>query len=134
MKFEWNLTEEKYNTMKDFMEKETGYEDWDYFGCVRTGDICVDINAWCVYKNINAYIEFALFVGGVESNYGYSSLDENYPYDLVDYYDGFPIKDIPYNDFKQIAETYLEKLIIKANETYDKADLVAEANKPLHIW
>ena len=134
MKFVWDLTEEKYNEMKDWMVDVNETEDFECFGCVRTGEICIDINAWCAFNDIPEYLEFAMFVGGVESPYGYSSLDEDYPYDHVDYFDGFPIKNVPYNDFKQIAETYLEKLIIKANETYDEADLVAEANKPLHIW
>lgn len=140
MKFVWDMTEEKFDEMKDFMKNgkdglwET-HEDVEFFGCVRSGEVCIDINAWCALDDAPPYLEFSMYVGGI-GNYGYSKVDETHVwnYDHVDYYTGFEIKDMSYSEFKQATEVFLKELIKKANETYDEADLVAEANKPLHVW
>ena len=46
MKFVWDMTGEKFDEMKDFMVNNDNSEDVEFFGCVRSGEVCIDINAY----------------------------------------------------------------------------------------
>jgi len=58
-----------------------------------------------------------------------------YPYDEVNYGE-FPAGFESYtaNEFQKAAERVFEKFIEEQSIIYDKADLIAKANEPLHEW
>lgn len=76
-KFIWNLSEESWF---NFLS-----EDWPteiFLGTVRCGDLCWDIMA------VNKKLYADLYVGGVDTGYGYSREAETcgYPYDMCQEY------------------------------------------------
>lgn len=115
--FVWDLTEEKFNSMIAFIGDPD--HDEEFFGCLRIGDICFDIQG---YDNVN---ELSLFVGGVDSGYGYGK--DGYPYDHIDYYRNTIEEGMSFEKYKERTEALAKKLI-RENGLIDKA------NQPLHVW
>ena len=148
MEFFWEMEEKDYNEMIQSMNKAAldGSTEDDYYGCVRTGEICVDILA------AGSFLEYSLFVGGIDTGYGYSSReameignyktkydvpdDLMYPYDHVDYFSGFGLElnNMSFDEFKRKTEEKIIMILDDMNKEYNEADLIAEANKPLHVW
>lgn len=155
MKFAWDIDEEKWGAFAKAINEENflaAYDEGDYIGCCRVGDLCFDIRAW----NGGDWTGwgFELFCGGVDTGYGYSAREamatgkyENkwevpdelqYPYDEVDYgeFDMWYSEPIPpFDEFKSKAERVFEEFIESHRDNYlSNADLVAKANEPLHVW
>ncbi len=136
MKFKWNLlegfAEYKRNQANYINGDEEGYGN--YVGNVRFGNLCYDIVEW------GDHLWFDLYVGGVDTGYGYGV--DDYPYDWCDLA-GFPWNDYLANtsdeDFKREVEEFIEEHInqFEGYITSIKAipvDLVAKANEELREW
>ena len=130
MEFVWDLNEEEWKNygvdIRKVAESEPdgAVNTAGVVGCCRVGDLCFDLRAWgCITEDEVPSLGFELYVGGVDT--GYNETSEGRPYDIVDEYGEFPIAalDMPLMKFKELAE-----------ETFEKADLIAKANEPLHIW
>ena len=129
MNFDWtNFTENDFVDYCARVENGMVYGD-DYHGCVRIGDLCFDLVTRSHEKG-KLWLSYDLYVGGVDTGYGYS---DDYPYD---YAEGGDFEDcminLSYDDFKKTAEEHFKVFI--NTWPYNKADLVAKANKPLNIW
>lgn len=129
MKFDWtNFTEIDFTDYCAKAENDLMHED-EYVGCVRVGNLCFDL---MVRDNDGKlYLSYDLYVGGVDSGYGYTASD--YPYD---YAEGGNFEDtmisMSYEEFQKYAEEKFE-LFIKI-WPYEAASLVGKANEPLNIW
>ena len=127
--FDGAFTEEEFvETVKKAHDKSYKRLE-DYAGAVRLGDLCFDFVLIELEPNEPLYLLYDLYVGGIDSGYGYK---DGYPYD---YFDGDCFKqgslDMNYKDFKSMAEKELTNFILKwKNDEY----LIEKANEPLHIW
>lgn len=136
MKFDWtNFTEVDFTDYCAKTENDILIATDDYVGCVRVGNLCFDLLIRFDDNN-KSYLSYDLYVGGVDSGYGYSSRNdktEEYPYD---YADGGMFEDrmiwMTYEEFQKYAEYEFEKYINTHN--YSEASLVDKANEPLNIW
>lgn len=124
--FDWRDFDEKtYNDcVKSAHAKDIS--TIDYVGAVHVGDLCFDLSLIDRTDTEPLYIQYDLYVGGVDSGYGYS--ESGYPYD---YFDGGcfynDVIDMPYADFQSMAEKELTEFI-------DAEGFRAKANEHLHIW
>ena len=136
MKFDWsNFTQNDFVDYCAKTENEMLTAIDDYVGCVRVGNLCFDLLVEMDNKN-KWRLAYDLYVGGVDSGYGYSARNdkmEEYPYD---YADGGMFEDtmisMSYEDFQKHAEAEFEKYI--KTHTYNAASLIEKANEPLNIW
>ena len=129
MKFDWTgFTKNDFTDYCAKAENDMLYED-DYIGCVRAGNLCFDLMVGL--NNDKMYLSYDLYVGGVDSGYGYTV--DGYPYD---YAEGGNFEDtmisMTYEEFQKYAEEKFE-LFIKI-WPYEAASLVEKANEPLNIW
>ena len=136
MKFDWtNFTENDFTDYCAKAENAMMAPD-DYVGCVRVGDLCFDLVARMDDNCEKWHLSYDLYVGGVDTGYGYSSRNSellDYPYDYAeggDFDDGMIW--MTYEEFKKYANEEFEKFI--ATWPYKEASLVEKANKPLNIW
>ena len=136
MKFDWtNFTEVDFANYCAKAENGKMGAD-DYVGCVRVGELCFDLMARMDDKCEKWYLSYDLYVGGVDTGYGYSDRSselKNYPYDYAeggDFEDGLIW--MTYEEFQQYAEQEFEKFI--TTWPYDGASLVEKANEPLKMW
>lgn len=134
MKFKWNIADEH---RWDRYKKEQGEEESDsgnYIGSVRAGDLCFDILEW------GNHLWFDLYVGGVDTGYGYGA--DGYPYDFFDvlgfaWYD--KIRDTTDAEFKEQVEKHITE-ILKKNPEYTtdtrniKVNLIEKANMEMQEW
>ena len=130
MKFDWtNFTRVDFTDYCAKVENDMLAAD-EYVGCVRVGNLCFDLlvrfdedNKW--------WLSYDLYVGGVDTGYGYA--ESNYPYD---YADGGNFEDtmisMTYEEFQKYAEEKFELFITMW--PYEAASLVEKANEPLNIW
>ena len=139
MKFDWSgFTADDFVDYCARMENSMEYAD-NYIGNVRVGELCFDLVLRDYEGNGTLVLTYDLYVGGVDSGYGYSRIDEGYPYD---YAEGSDFDDtcisIPYDEFQKIAETAFRNYIKWYNQsgaaygTY--SDLNEKAEAPLHVW
>lgn len=139
MKFKWNFSEEIYEKYKRNQRNHDLADAYGKFlGCIRTGNLCFDIMN---YGNMDCgnCLVFELYVGGVDTGYGYGK--DNYPYDLCDVNDienNEDLSNVKFEDFKKEMEEYLEEHI-KALEGYVafgniNVNLIDKANEPLKEW
>lgn len=152
MEFDWRGCTEKdfsnYHRMIeqgvfDYDEDDTCCTDEVFIGCVRTGNLAFDLMAGYGGRN-RPVLQYDLFVGGVDSGYGYSHPgggvadwfdDGDYPYDYVDGgIFGDPCIGMTYDDFVARAESAFRRFIEEADKTYADASLTDKANEPLHVW
>ena len=134
MEFKWNLLPEfsEYKKGQKSYKKES--ETGEYVGAVRFGNLCYDIFNW------GNHLWFDLYVGGVDTGYGYGA--DRYPYDYCDIA-GFSwnddLSDISDDDFKKNLEAHIEDHI-KAIEGYItdvgaiSVDLIKKASEKLNEW
>lgn len=126
MEFYWDLTEENFNSLqKNFVQ--------NFIGCVRVGDICFDIveRSPSDWEKDGCFLTADLYVGGVDNGYGYSSIDDWYPYDERDgYCFDEKVYSMTYEEFKEYAEKTLSEFIDYCNDE----EVKAKAKMPLHIW
>lgn len=119
MEFNWYFTEYDYNK---YIEENT----YDYLGCVRIGDICIDL-----LNREDGVIDYDFYVAHEDTGYGYKN--DILPYD---YADGGGINvncDMSYEEFVYKAMEVFENYI----KNYDKCfgySLVEHANRPLEVW
>lgn len=99
----------------------------EYVGCVRVGELCFDLVLRELEKD-RLTLTFDLYVGGVNSGYGYSKIEPEYPYDEAD---GEAFSDdctgMTYAEFQAMAIGKFENYI-QIKHLEDKADM------PLHKW
>lgn len=134
MKFKWKLLPEfeRYKRNQKKYEQDSG--SGEFVGFVRVGNLCFDILDW------GNHLWFDLYVGGVDTGYGYGV--DNYPYDYCDVA-SFTWKDnltdVSNDDFKKELEEYIEEHInaIEGYITDVKAipvSLIDKANEELKEW
>lgn len=110
MKFKWNLQPEFQRYKENQHTYTTESESGEYVGSVRVGNLCFDIINW------GNHLWFDLYVGGVDTGYGYGA-----------------------DDFKMELEKYIEEHIY-ANEGYVTdvgaipVSLIDKANEELREW
>ena len=130
MKFDWtNFTKIDFTDYCAKVENSMiGYDD--YVGCVRVGNLCFDLIVF-YDENGKQFLAYDLYVGGVDSGYGYTASD--YPYD---YAEGGNFEDtmisMTYEEFQKYAEEKFELFITMW--PYEAASLIEKANEPLNIW
>lgn len=119
--------------------REGDVDDDEYYGAVRIGDLCFDIVLHTSidwdgnFDAVDSYIDGDLYVGGIDSGYGYGK--ENYPYEFT--YDGadMTVKEfldlITYEEWKIKFEELAKETIEIEDERYGT---IAKANGPLHVW
>lgn len=134
MRFKWNLQPEFNRYKKNQRSYKQEESSGEYVGSVRTGNLCFDIIDW------GNHLWFDLYVGGVDTGYGYGT--ENYPYDYCDVASfawNDDLTDVSDGDFKMELEKYIENHIntFKEYDTDFKAihvNLVDKANEELREW
>lgn len=126
--FNWEeFTESDYKELK----KDVKRGDDGFYGCVRCGWLCFDINLVldCGESETSVmYIDFGCYVPYKDTGYGYKYVNGvEVPYD---YADGFYMEssNLPFEKFKEKAEKELTEFI-NANKV-----LVDNANKDMLIW
>lgn len=137
MKFKWNLQPEfaRYKEdQKTYALDENEEGSGEYIGCVRVGNLCYDIIDW------GDHLWFDLYVGGVDTGYGYGA--DDYPYDYCDLA-GFKwdddLADVSDEDFKKELESFIEEHI-NTFEGYVtdagaiQVNLIEKANEELREW
>lgn len=134
MNFKWNLQPE----FERYKKNQKTYHDNDgsgeYIGSVRVGNLCFDIIDW------GNHLWFDLYVGGVDTGYGYGA--DNYPYDYCDtasFAWNDDLTNTSDDEFKKELERYIEELI----NTYERyitdigaipVNLIEKANTELKEW
>lgn len=139
MNLKWYLDEKDFEEYKMHQHDDYGeYNEGDYIGSVRTGNICYDILSW------EKSLWFDLYVGGVDTGYGYSDRDgfEDYPYDFCDVYSfewDKDLKDTSIEDFEKEVSEYIKKYISE-NDKYVTdmraipVNILEKANEELCLW
>ena len=139
-KFDWsNFNEENLKEAVKELNEEYGE---GYFGCVRVGELCFDINVRPYDESLPHLLEYDLYVGGIFASnshlfsgpYGYSRIIPDYPYEEAE--GGsfhFCVDGISYDLFKVWAEEEFTRYI---NESYytDMYLLKEKASAPLKVW
>lgn len=145
--FNWNGLRESVWAKYRANSKTLG--DGEYIGNCRVGELCFDLITHTNFEETGYNLTFDLYVGGVDTGYGYSKKEamysgayadvhnipenEKYPYDYADgaSFDGL-CDQMSYEEFKAMAEKRFVQFI--AESKYEKADLLAKAKEPLHMW
>lgn len=139
MEIRWYLLEgeyEKYRKQQHEFEEGDGYGE--YIGSVRAGNICFDIINW------GNHLWFDLYVGGVDTGYGYSDRNgfENYPYDYADecsFSWHEDVQNISLEQFEKDLGEYIKEHI-ETLEGYVTdigaipVSLIDKANEELQLW
>lgn len=152
MKFVWYMDEKKWEEFANALDRgafDVAKMEGEFLGYCRVGELCFDIRAWSPGKDEWCGWGFELYVGGVDTGYGYSAPQISpewkskydvpnelwYPYDEVDYGE-FPAGFETYklSVFEREAEKVFEQFIKNTAMVYDKANLISKANEPLHVW
>ena len=139
MKIKWYLKEEEYEKYRKHQhEYEDGDGYGDYIGSARVGNLCFDIINW------GNHLWFDLYVGGVDTGYGYSCKEEykDYPYDYADscsFIWDDDVKDTSLEEFQKELTEYIKEHIEKLEGyvTDVKAmavSLIDKANEELQLW
>jgi hypothetical protein len=144
MQFDWRgFTEIDFVDYCSKMENNMIYED-DYLGSVRVGDLCFDLLTKFNTNN-DMVLAYDLYVGGIDTGYGYSNPnkfnpekykeEDDYPYDYVSGLEfGDSCISMCYEKFQKFAEAEFEHFVIVENESYKLASLIEKANEELKVW
>lgn len=147
MKFDWSeFTEEDF---VDYCAKmENGLlptEDrlemtGDYIGCVRAGELAFDLMLYpsdAIQDMLMLWIDcYAGGIGG-DNAYGYSRIEEDYPYEYVgreSFEDSLTGIWMDYESFKALVNAKIAHFIYTFDPSPDAIDLPALAEMPLHVW
>lgn len=104
MEFKWDLIEPDFSMYKENQcTHDANSGNKEYLGSVRIGNLCFDI------INYGNHLWFDLYVGGVDTGYGYGA--DKYPYDYCDaisfpWYEDLTI--MTDNEFKERVEKFIE--------------------------
>lgn len=144
MEIKWYLKEEEYEKYRKHQHKynekdiQNGNAEGEYIGSTRVGNLCFDILNW------GNHLWFDLYVGGVDTGYGYSCREEykDYPYDYADscsFRWDEDVKDTSLEEFQKELTEYIEEHIEKLEGyvTDIKAmavSLIDKANEELQLW
>lgn len=139
MEIKWYLKEEEYEKYRKHQhEYEDGDDYGDYIGSARVGNLCFDIINW------GNHLWFDLYVGGVDTGYGYSCREEykDYPYDYADscsFRWDDDVKNISLEEFQKELSEYIKEHIktLEGYVTDVKAmaiNLIDKANEELQLW
>ena len=149
--FEWHLREDDWT---DYCSRAENYMlgIGDCLGSIYVGDICFDVTVGQPDDNTETVLSLDMYVGGIDSGYGYSAFDalrsgkykdkysvpdnELYPYTRVDEISGtFPDGCVwmTFDEFKNAAETKMKEMLEEATNICN-FDILAKANKPVHVW
>lgn len=136
MELKWRLNEDEFERYKVNQHNPEyqleGSGDGNYIGCVRCGELCYDILEW------GNHIWFDLYVGGVDTGYGYGK--DNYPYDYCDvasfsfWYD---VSNYSVKEFKNVLSAYIReelKTVVGYYVYGEEVNLIEKANKELKEW
>lgn len=144
MKLVWNVNEVDYNRYRKHQHEysdediQNGNAEGTYIGAVRVGNLCFDILNW------GNHLWFDLYVGGVDTGYGYSLKEEykDYPYDYADScsfkFDEI-VSDVNFEEFQKLLNEYIEKQLESLQEYVTdkgaiKVNLIEKANEDLKLW
>lgn len=142
--YNWNVlnvfSKEKFDEMiRNFANSKLSADE--LIGQVRCGNLCFDV---IVREYDELFLTFDLYVGGVDTGYGYSVLIKDYPYDYADGDSIASMQEISkldYGAFVSIAEFVFDRFINNHEETYKNSDLAANnaslcaiALEPIKIW
>ena len=125
-----------------YRKQQHEYKDDDvygeYIGSARIGNLCFDIINW------GNHLWFDLYVGGVDTGYGYSQQDgyEDYPYDYADsgsFIWDDDVKNTSLEEFqKQLTEYIIEHIETLEGYVTDvktmAISLIDKANEELQLW
>ena len=130
MKFDWTEFLESDFTGYCAKAKSNTITSEDFIGCVRVGDLCFDL---LISYNLQGkmFMAYDLYVGGVDTGYGYSVA--GYPYDYAgggNFEDS--ITNMTYEEFRKYAEEKFELFITIF--PYEPISLVEKANHLCGIW
>ena len=137
MKLNWTCNKEELKKYFKNRNNNKAEEDSDYIINIRAGVLCYDL----IERYIDGifYLYAELYVGGIDSGYGYVDRDtKRYPYDYCDsgccYWkvDDFKNKDI--NTILEIIESDITERIIQSDNIYNGKSLIEMANKELLVW
>lgn len=136
MEFDWSgFSKEDFANYCAQVENNQAFCD-EYIGNVRAGELCFDY-VIRMYDWGTLVLTFDLYVGGIggENAYGYSRIEENYPYEYAegDDFDDTCIS-LSYEEFKQLAESKMKRYLQEGQIWFVKANLMELAERPLHIW
>lgn len=142
MDIKWYLKEEEYDEYRKNQQKckEEGDDclEGEILGNVRVGNLCFDILNW------QTHLWFDLYVGGVDTGYGYSVRKEFeiYPYDFADsasFKWDEDVSQVSMEEFEKELSEYIEAHI-KTHEGYVTdigaipVSLIGKANEELKLW
>ena len=129
--------------LENWLEKVRNNKDCEEYGnivSIRSGALCFDL----VEKKVenDFYLYAYLYVGGIDTGYGYSRLLEiegdEYPYDY--YEEGgadWRVDKIANEDadsILKIIEKELETKITEKSSEYEYCSLIEKASEELKIW
>lgn len=120
MHFYWNL----YKNWSEIKNADDQLVDLTVGNC-RVGDLCFDL----VVRDYdgNMHLAYDLYVGGVDTGYGYGR--NNYPYDYDDggSWDMKWVSRCGFEKFRETAENDLREYILERGH-------LGRAKEELHIW
>lgn len=118
-----SFTEENFNKLMQYYARNDSNERM-YFGSVRVGDLCFDI-----LSGDDDYIDGDLYIGGVDDGYGYSILEEGYPYTFS--FDGADVKRCELSTYEEYKKMFEER----ATEAIEHSpEWIKKAKQELHVW
>lgn len=139
-KYDFHFNTEFLKNGRALMQKcydEPGTLD-NYIGSARTGDICFDfvvLDDRYEGDGGEVYFNLDLYVGGIDSGYGYSDRNPetpNYPYDFRDGCGGL-LKDYLGLSLDELVKK-LEAEMTEYLDSVTDEDTRAAINRPYHYW
>lgn len=133
----WIWKDERVKEFLETIKKDRNDAPMDFIGEVRTGNICFDM----VEREAEGkyYLWADLYVGGIDSGYGYGL--NNYPYDFVDdtdyVWDSEKLQGLDVETVKNLIEEKLDELISNSKLVHFKDiqySLIDKANEQLKMW
>lgn len=134
--FEWSFPKNVYLNIVD-MEKNDDIDDGFFVGSCRAGDLCFDLVGREVEGGkTRITLCYDLYVGGIDTGYGYSHIEESHGYPYTEADGGWlygKCQELPYEEFLKYAEEQFAEYIEHSTYT-ESMNLVEKANAPLHVW
>lgn len=121
--------------------ESNGRDEYGYFiVSIRSGALCYDLTVRKIENSFYLYAE--LYVGGVDTGYGYGKLSKDGEYDYpYDYYEEADCKwevnkiiNEDVDSLLKIIEKELEAKITEKSEEYEYCSLIDKANEALKVW
>lgn len=128
---DWRWMSEE--SLKKWYSRELCNRDDDCIAQLRVGDLSFDLVERCVDGRYRLWLD--LYVGGIDSGYGYGK--DDYPYDYFDdvtacFY-SYHLQSGSYTDMKKKIKAKAIELIVKHDENW-KISLTEKAKQEFHVW